>query len=77
VRGVVSNRLADEGGTLFGTTRQEAPELGDRLRNPCDLAKNRLAVKFHNLENFSEKVNQFNAVSHGFPTIETTINISE
>jgi hypothetical protein len=39
-------------------------------------AKNRIAVELHDFENFSEKVNQFNAVS-GLPTIETTINTSE
>jgi hypothetical protein len=52
-------------------------QLGDRLRNPHDLAKNGIAVDFHNFENFSEKVNQFNAISGGFPIIETTINTSE
>jgi hypothetical protein len=56
---------------------QEAPEFGDRLRDLRDLAKNWIAVELHNFKNFSEKVNQFNAVSGGFPTIETTINISE
>jgi hypothetical protein len=69
---VVCNRFADEEGTLFGRARQEGPEFRDRLRDPRDLAKNRVAVEFHSLENFSEKVNQFNAVSGGFPTIETT-----
>jgi hypothetical protein len=53
------------------------PEFGDRLRNPCDLAKNRIAVELHNFDNLSEKVNQFNAVSGAFPTIEATINTSE
>jgi hypothetical protein len=69
--------LADEGGTLFGRAGQEAPEFGDHLRNPRDLAKNRIAIELHNFENFSEKINLFNAVSGGFPTIETTINTSE
>jgi hypothetical protein len=77
VRVVVCNRFADEGGTLFGRDRQEAAEFGDRLRNLPDLAKNRITVKFHNFENFSEKVNQFNAVSRDFPTIEITINTGE
>jgi hypothetical protein len=49
----------------------------DCLRNPRDLVKNRIAVERHNCENFSEKVNQFNAVSSGFPTIETTIKIND
>jgi hypothetical protein len=53
----VCNRFADEGGTLFGRTGQEVPEFGDRLRNPRDLAKDRIAVELHNFENFSEKVN--------------------
>jgi hypothetical protein len=39
--------------------------------------KNRITVELPNFENFSEKVNQFNAVSGGFPTAETTINASE
>jgi hypothetical protein len=33
--------------------------------------------RLHNFENFSEKVDQFNAVSGGFPTIETIIRTSE
>jgi hypothetical protein len=76
-RVAVCNRFADEGGTLFGRAGQEVPEFGDRLRNLRDLAKNRIAVEFHKCENFSEKVNQFNAISGGSPTIETTINTSE
>jgi hypothetical protein len=36
------------------------------------LAKKRIAVELHNFKNSPEKVNQFNAVSGGFPTIETT-----
>jgi hypothetical protein len=71
---VVCNRFVDEGGTLFWRSGQEVPEFGDRLRNPPDLAKEWIAVKLHNFENFTEKVNQFNAGSGGFPTIETTIN---
>jgi hypothetical protein len=39
-RVVVYNRFTDEGGTLFGRAGQEAPEFGDRLRNPRDLAEN-------------------------------------
>jgi hypothetical protein len=76
-RVVVCNRLADEEGALFGRAGQEAPEFGGCLRNPHDLAKNRIAVEFHDLEKFSEKVNQFNVVSGGFPSIETTINTPE
>jgi hypothetical protein len=38
------------------------------------LAKNQIAVELHNFKNFSEKVNQFNAILGGFPTIETAIN---
>jgi hypothetical protein len=41
------------------------------------VAKNRIAVDLHNFENITETVNQFNAISGGFPTIETTINASE
>jgi hypothetical protein len=37
-------------------------------------SKNRIAVELHNFEIFSEKVNYFNAVSGGFPSIETTTN---
>jgi hypothetical protein len=62
---------------LFGRAGQEALEFGDRLRNPHDLAKNRIAVELHNFVNFSEKTNQFNAVSSGFPTIEITIKTSQ
>jgi hypothetical protein len=36
-----------------------------------------MAVELHNFENLSEKVNEFNTVSGGFPTIEATINTSE
>jgi hypothetical protein len=52
---IVYNRFPDEEGTLFGRAGQEAPEFGDRLRNPRDLAKNRISVELHNFENFSEK----------------------
>jgi hypothetical protein len=69
----VCNQFTDEGGTLFGRAGQEAPEFGDRLPNSRDLAKNRIAVELHNFKNFSKKVNQFNAVSGGFATIESTI----
>jgi hypothetical protein len=54
-RAVVCNRFADDGGTLIGKAGQEAPEFGDRLRNPGDLAKNRISVYRHSFENFSEK----------------------
>jgi hypothetical protein len=67
----------DQGGTLFGRAGYEVPEFGDRLYNLRGLAKNRIAVELHNFKNFSNKVNQFNAVSGSFPTIETTINISK
>jgi hypothetical protein len=77
VRVVVCNRFAYEGSTLFGRAGQEASEFGDRLRNHRDLAENPIAYGLHNFENFSEKVNQFNALSGRFPTIETTINTSE
>jgi hypothetical protein len=62
---------------LFGTTAPEAPEFGDRLGNPRDLVKNRLAIELHNFENFCENVNQFNVISDGSPTIQTMINLSE
>jgi hypothetical protein len=39
-------------------------------------APDEMAVELHNFENVSEKVNQFNAISDGFPTIENTINAS-
>jgi hypothetical protein len=41
------------------------------------LAKNRIAVELHDFENFSKKVNRFNAVSGGFTAIETTINTAK
>jgi hypothetical protein len=65
----VCNRFADERSTLFGRAGQEAPEFGDRLCNPGDLAKNQIAVERSDFENFSEKVNQFNAVSSGSPAL--------
>jgi hypothetical protein len=64
---VVCNRFADKGDTLLGRAGQETPEFGDSLRNSRDLAKNRIAVELHNFKNFSKKINQFNAVSGGFP----------
>jgi hypothetical protein len=62
---------------VFGRAGQEEPEFEDRLRKQRDLPKNRITVELHNFENFSEKVNQFNAVSGGFSTIETAINTGE
>jgi hypothetical protein len=66
-RAVVCNRFADEGGRPCRRVGEEAREFEDRLRNPRDLAKNRIALKLLNFGNFSKKVNQFSAVSGGFP----------